>query len=623
MLAILSLRASDIAKLVADRLYREALFLYSHLHSASFRPHYFTFPSLLKACAKLQAASQGKMLHAHLIKTGFHLHVYTATALTDMYMKLRLLDDAMKIFDEMPDRNLASINASISGFAQNGRWRYALWAFQQAGTGTFRPNSVSIAGVLPACEMVEHGVQIHCWAIKLGVEEDVYVATSIVTMYSNCGFLISAMKLFERIPRKNVVSYNALISGLLHNGVPRVVLDVFKDMRRSSSEEPTSVTLISVLSACSNLLYIRFGQQVHGIIVKINMGFDAMVGTALVDMYSKCGSWQWAYQVFKELNGCRNLITWNCMIAGMMLNSQSENAASLFEQLESEGLKPDSATWNSMISGFSQLGKGAEAFAFFKMMQSTGIVPSLKCITSLLPACSDMSNMRFGKMIHGHAIRTNISNDEFMTTSLIDMYMKRGHSVWAHRIFNQFEVRSNDPAVWNSMISGYGRNGEYESAFEIFYQMQQEGIVPNSATFSCILSVCSQSGNAEKGGEMFRMMIRDYRFCPTLAHFGCMVDLLSRSGQLHEARELIEEIPEPSSSAFAALLSGCQCHLDSELAEEMTTKLLVLEPENPTPFVILANIYARQGRWGDAEKVRRMMNDIGLKKILGWSIGVT
>ncbi|KAL0003972.1 hypothetical protein SO802_011533 [Lithocarpus litseifolius] len=537
-----------------------------------------------------------------------------------MYMKLHLLHDALKVFDEMPERNPTSFNAVISWFLQNGYSREAFSVFKQVGFGTFRPNSETISCLLLACESVRHGMEMHCLAIKLGVETEVYFATSIVTMYSNYEELVSATKVFEGTRNKSVVNYNAFISGLLQNGVPRLVLDVFKDMRECSVEVPNSVTFVLVLSACASLLYLRFGRQVHGFIMKTVTEFDATLAIALVDMYSKCCCWHLAFDAFKELAGIRNLITWNSMICGMMLNAQSENAVELFEQLECEGLVPDSATWNSMISGFSQLGKGIEAIKYFKRMLSAGIVPSLKSITSLLPACSDLSALQRGKEIHGHAIRTDISSDEFIATALIDMYMNCGYHDLARRNFDQFDRKPDDPAFWNAMISGFGRNGENDSAFEIFDRMQEEKVQPNAATFISVLSVCGHTGQVDKGWQVFRMMSKDYGLKPKPGHIGCMVDLLGRSGRLGEARELIQELSQPSASVFASLLGACKCHLDSEVGEEMAMKLVELEPENPTPLVILSNIYAEFGRWGDVERIRGIMNNKGLRKFPGSSL---
>ncbi|KAK2983145.1 hypothetical protein RJ640_007821 [Escallonia rubra] len=615
----------EIAKLVADGLYKQALLLYTQLrNSTSFQPTKFTFPPLLKACAKLKSLDHAQMLHTHVIKTGFQSNTHTATSLTDTYMKLHLLGHALQVFNEIPEPNTTSLNVAITGFAQNGCYKEALRVFRLVGLRGFRPDSVSMASVLSACEDVTLGIQLHCWAVKMGVEGDIYAATSLVTMYSNCAGLVSAAEVFEGIRDKNVVCYNAFITGLLRNGVPQLVLDVFKGIRGSLGVEPNSVTLISVLSACSDLKYIQFGRQVHGYIVKFEMDINTMVGTAIVDMYSKCGSWKWAYDVFGELGGRRNLITWNTMIAGMMLNGQSENAIELFAQLESEGFEPDSATWNSMISGFSQLGKEVEAFMFFRKMLSADIIPSLKSVTSLLPACSAIAALRCGQEIHGHVIRTDISDDQFIATAIIDMYMKCGQPFLARRVFNQFRMKPGDPAIWNAMISGYGRNGENESAFRIFDQMREEKVELNSATFNCILAVCSHTGQVEKGREIYRLMKVDYGLNPTSESYGCMVDLLGRSGNLDEARELLEQVPEPSASVLTSLLGACECYSSSKLGEEMAEKLSKLEPENPIPFVILSNIYARQERWKDAQRAREMINHRRLEKIPGFSmIGVT
>ncbi|XP_050375192.1 pentatricopeptide repeat-containing protein At2g02750 [Argentina anserina] len=610
----------EIGRLVTNGLYTEALCFYTQRHSASLPPRKFTFPPLLKACAKLRSPTQTQMVHTHLLKTGFFADVYSATALIDSYMKLNLIDHALQVFDEMPHPNLASVNALISGFLRNGRCNEALGVFRRVGVGGLGLNSVSIASVFSACENVMQGMGMHCVAVKIGVESDVYVSTSAVSMYSRCGEVVYAAKVFEDMPVKNSVSYNAFVTGLLRNGVPRLVLDVFKRMRACRGENPNAVTFSSALAACASVLYLRFGRQVHGLIVKLEKGVDVMTGTALLDMYSKCGCWQLAYRVFEELNGTRSLFTWNAMIAGMMTNAQWGFALELFEKVESEGFKPDSVTWNSMISGFSQLGKGDEAFNYFKRMQSTGVAPCLKSVTSVVQVCADSSALQCGREVHGYAIRADISGDLFFSTALIDMYMKCGQPSCARRIFDSFHVKPDDPAFWNAMISGYGKNGENESAFLIFDQMLNEGVQPNTTTFISLLSMCSHSGLVDKGWQIFRMMDRDYGIKPDPKHYGCMIDLLGRSGRFDEARELTEELSEPSGSVFASLLGACECHLNLDLGKEMATKLSELEPENPTPFLILSKIYAGLGRWRDAENIRKMIDNQKSRKIPGLSL---
>jgi len=135
-----------------------------------------------------------------------------------------------------------------------------------------------------------------------------------------------------------------------------------------------------------------------------------------------------------------------------------------------------------------------------------------------------------------------------------------------------------------------------------------------------VLSVCGHTGQVDKGWQFFRMMNRDYGLKPKPEHIGCMVDLLGRSGRLDGARELIQDLPQPSASVFASLLGACRHHLDYEVGEEMAMKLSELEPENPTPFVILSNIYAAFGKWKDVERIRGIMNDKGLRKLPGFSL---
>ncbi|XP_024989091.1 pentatricopeptide repeat-containing protein At2g02750 [Cynara cardunculus var. scolymus] len=608
-----------LSKLVGTGFYTEALSLFSKLHFQSHPLNEFTFPFLLKACSKLKVIPHGQMLHAHLTKTGFNSDIYTATSLTDMYMKFVLLASALKVFDEISQPNTTLINVLVSGFSQNGCYEKSLDVFRRVSEYGLRPDSATIASLLSGCNnAVKDGFQVHCWAIKIGVETDIYVATSLVTMYSNCKDPVTASIVFERICDKNVACYNAFVTGLLQNRIHQPIFEVFKEMLRWSNQNPNSGSFVTILSACSDLKNLKFGRQIHGFLIKLDLLLDVLVGTALLDMYSKCGYWHWAYDIFHELCGFRSLITWNSMISGMMMNGESENAIGLFMMLESDGLKPDSATWNSMISGFTHLGKANEAFLFFRKMQSFGETPGKKSITSLLSACASLSTLVAGKEIHGHSIRTGINYDEFLATALVNMYMKCGRSSWALSVFNQFEIKPKKPVIWNAMISGYGQNGESEAAFEMFEWMKRENVEPNSSTFNCLLSVCSHGGKVEKGLGFFSSM-KGYGLVPNSLHYSCMIDILGRSGRINEARELLSKMPEVSGSVLGSLLGASRFHSDLKLGEEMAGLLAEMDPESSTPFVMLSNIYAGEGRWKDVKELRDEMDRKRLEKIGGFS----
>ena len=221
---------------------------------------------------------------------------------------------------------MASVNAVVSGLAYNGHVGEAFRTLGSGRCGDFRPNSVTVAGLLSACESVGCADALHCWAVKLGVQTDVFVATAVLSVYSRSKDAALVRKVFEEMPERNLVSYNTYVSALLQRGLLREALDVFKEMMESFGERPNRVTLVSVVSACASVSCVLLGRQVHGLAIKLELELDVMVGTALVDMYSKCGCWRPAYEVFEELRGVRNLVTWNAIIWGLMLNAQSERA---------------------------------------------------------------------------------------------------------------------------------------------------------------------------------------------------------------------------------------------------------------------------------------------------------
>ncbi|KAJ0977905.1 hypothetical protein J5N97_013379 [Dioscorea zingiberensis] len=417
---------------------------------------------------------------------------------------------------------------------------------------------------------------------------------------------------------KNLASCNAMISGFLKNGLVLMALDVFRNMAVSSKEPPNSSTLVSVLSACSDLSALKMGKQVHCYLIKCEVNTGVMIHISLIEVYSKCGYMEFTHRIFKAMEG-RNLVTWNTMISGLLLNGQLDSVVKLFSQLRSEGFRPDMVTWNLMISGFSHSGKESEALNFFKRMQLERVRHmSTNILTSLLQACSNLPFLRHGKEIHCYIIRTRAnSEDEFLLTALIHMYMSCGCSILARRIFNRIGRQSGQPGMWNAMISGYGRNGENNQALELFRMMQEQRA--DLLHYISTLFYCSHTGHVDKGCEIFKMMKETHGVKLTPEAFGCMVDLLGRAGRLVEAWELIESMHEQWSSPFYSLLGACRSYSNAELAEKVAKKLSKLEPRNPTPLVTLANVYAAKGRWNEVEKLRKMVSDLVMDKIPGFS----
>eukprot|EP01018_Ginkgo_biloba_P006881 Gb_03548 [translate_table: standard] len=534
---------------------------------------------LLQACIDMKALEEGKQVHAHMCLTGFDRSVYLGTKLVHLYTICGSLVDARLAFDKASERNLFLCNAMIRGYTRNGfHEEEALLLYHQMKYSGIQPDNFTFSCVLKACaglSDLQQGKEIHTLIIKSGYESDFVVASALVGMYTRCGGSEDACEVFDKMPERDVVSWTAMISGFSHSGFWKEALGYFCQMQ-SEGVKPNSVTMASVLPACGNLAALQQGKEIHGYIIR--HGFDSyvFVGSALVDMYSKCSSTEIACGVFDRMPE-RNVVSWSTMIVGYAKNGCANEALKIFRQMEQDHVKPNVVT-----------------------------------IMNVLPACGDLAALQEGKEIHAYAIRSGFESNVYVCCALIDMYAKCGNIEVAHHVFDK--MAEKDVASWNAMIAGYAINRHCGEALALFHQMQQAEFKPNRVTFVAVLFACSQAGLVAEGWQNFDCMSKNYHLTPSIEHYACMVDVLGRAGRLNEAQNVIQSMPlEPDAGVWRALLGACRIHCNIDIAEHAAERLLELEPENPGNPILLSNIYAAAGRWDDVTKVRTMMKDKGLK----------
>eukprot|EP01018_Ginkgo_biloba_P019043 Gb_02373 [translate_table: standard] len=563
----------------------EALALFNQMQLVDLKPDSLTMVSVLPACAHLTTLQQGKSIHGYIIKSGFESDVVLQTALIDMYAKCRSIEIARQVFVKMPKRNVVSWNAMIDGYVQEGHANEGLMLFNQMLLTDMKPDSATIVSVLPACAhltTLQEVKWIHGYIIRIGFESDVVIQTSLIDMYAKCNSIEIAHRLFDKMPQRNVVSWNAMIGGFFQNGHPNEALTLFNQMILTNIK-PDSTTMVSILQVCADLGALQQGKCIHDYIIKNGFESDVFVGNSLIAMYANCGSVDNAYQLFHKMS------------------------------------KRDVVSWTMMIAGYSQSGYANEALKLFNQMQVTGIKPDSITIVKVLPTCVQLATLQQGECIHGYAIRSGFESDIFVGTALIDMYAKCGSLKTARHVFDKMSKRNI--ASWNAMISGYGIHGNCDDALALYLQMQESNIKPNDITFVCVLSACSHAGLVDEGRKYFACMSQDYYITPRMEHYACIVDLLGRAGCLDEAQDFIQNMPlEPGSSVWGALLGACRIHCNIELGELVAERIFDLEPDNAGYYVLLSNIYAAAGRWDGVAKVRTMMKDRGLKKTPGCSL---
>eukprot|EP01018_Ginkgo_biloba_P034749 Gb_24823 [translate_table: standard] len=470
-------------------------------------------------------------------------------------------------------------NSYVRTIAKNGRLKEALHILHVMVPCA---DSFTYACLLQSCvnkRSLPAGKLVHTHIIQTGLEsQDIFLGNTLVNMYAKHGILEDASRVLDQMPERNVVSWTVMIAAYARHGGAEEAMTLFYRMQRTGVQ-PDRFTFASVLPACSNLAALK---DVHEEITRRGFVADVFVESALVDMYAKCGSIQ--------------------------------NARNLFDKMRQR----DVVSWNAMIAGYAQNGPVDEALTLFYQMQQTGIQPDQYTFANVIPACANLAALEQGKVIHEVTIRSGLQSNVFVGSALVDMYAKCGSIEKARNVFDKMHQRN--VVTWNTMIVGYAMHGYGNEAIQLFEEMQRSGAIPDHVTFVGVLSACCHAGLLDKGWQYFDCMSQYYQIAPALKHYGCMVDLLGRAGRLDEAREFINKMPiKPDAAVWGCLLAACRNHTNVELGERVAECLFELDAENNAPYVLLSNIYATAGRWGDIEKVRQMMKHRKIKKKLGCS----
>ncbi|CAL9148163.1 unnamed protein product [Musa hybrid cultivar] len=443
-----------------------------------------------------------------------------------------------------------------------------------------------------------------------------------------------------------------LINHSSRQGLHRRTLHLFHQMR-GQGFAPHRCILPSVIRACARLADPDAGRASHAVALRSSLDCDAFVRSALIDMYCKCRRVPDARHVFdatldkdlvvwnsvvsgyahqgaaeaamvlsikmRSLGVKPDLVTWNALIFGFAHKGDDDTAMDLLRSMQSDGVDPDTFSWTSIVSGLVVNFNYGKAFEIFRhMVKTAGITPSSVTISSLLPACANLVDLRRGKEIHGYALVAGVARDLYVGSALIDMYAKCGLVAEASKIFHGMKERNT--VSWNSMIFGYANQGHCHEAIQLFDQMEGERAKPDHLTFTAVLSACSHGGMVELGKSLFRLMEEAHGIEPRLEHYACMVDMLGRAGELVGACRLIAEMPmEPDAFVWGALLATSRKHGNVELAELAASHLFELEPESAGSCVLLSSALADAGRTVDAAKVKKLIKRRKMRTLMGCS----
>lgn len=645
----------------------------------------FIFPSVLRACSGCGDLGVGRKVHGRIVKCGFDSDAVVETSLLGLYGELGCLDDAWKVFVEMPVRDAVSWSSIILCCVENGEASEALEMFRLMVSQGVVPDSVTMLSVAEACGKLAFwrvARSVHGYVVRREFTKDESLDNSLITMYSKCGDVQSAERIFRYFTHWHTASWTAMISCCNQVGSFSEALDIFVEMQESKVE-PNSITFMCVLLSCVRLGLLKEGKSVHCFVIRnaVDPDFD-FLGSALLELYAEIGGLRYCQKVLNMI-GVRNVVTWNTIISVYGQKGLLREALSLFVEMHTQGLMPDSfgvssalsacgkmgllelgheihghiikrgysdefvlnslidmyskcgildsayiifekmkhpgiITWNSMISGFSRSGNSVMAISLFDQIYLNRLEIDEVTILSVIQACSELGYLEKGKWVHHKLITYGVRKDLYIYTALTDMYAKCGDLRSAQGVFDMMVERS--VVSWSVMIAGYGMHGEINAAISLFSQMLDTGMEPNEVTFMNVLSACSHAGAVEEGRLYFRSM-RDFSVEPNAEHFACIVDLLSRAGDLNGAYDIIKSIPfSVDASIWGALLNGCRIHQRMDMIKSIEKDLLDIKTDDTGYYTLFSNIYAEGGNWEEFGNVRLMMKGIGLRKVPGYSV---
>ncbi|KAG5538670.1 hypothetical protein RHGRI_019287 [Rhododendron griersonianum] len=584
------------------------------------------------------AMGNGLQTHARITRIGLSNDTNLRNHLVNLYSKCGAFGYARKLIDECSEPDLVSWSALVSGYARNGFGEEALLAFREMYLLGLRCNEFTLPSVLKACSITKGlmpGKQVHGLVMVTGFESDVFVANTLVVMYAKCGALEDSRRLFDLMPERNIVSWNALFSCYVQNDIFEEALGLFREMILRGIR-PDEYSLSCILNACTGMGDINQGKRIHGDLIKRGYDSDPFSANALVDMYAKGGDLQDSMAVFEGI-GKPDIVSWNAIIAGCVLHEYHDWALKLFRRMKYSGTCPNMFTlssalkacaglgleklgrqlhsvllnmniksdpfvsvglidmycksglleeakavyWlmpqkdlvalNAMISGLSQNGEEIEALYLCSDMYKEGIGLNETTMCAILNSTASLRAVNICKQVHALSVKSGLQSDVYVSNSLIDSYGKCENVEDACKVFE--ECPFGDLASFTSMIASYAQCGQGEEALKLYIKMQDMELKPDPFVCSSLLNACANLSAYEQGKQI-HVHILKFGFMSDGFAGNSLVNMYAKCGSVDDASRAFSEIPDRGIVSWSAMIGGLAQHGHGKEALNLFTEML-------------------------------------------------
>ncbi|KAG9451625.1 hypothetical protein H6P81_011590 [Aristolochia fimbriata] len=471
--------------------------------------------SVLQGCSN---CNQVRSIHAFVLKVLDRPVTFLINNFISAYVRFRELKKARQLFDEMGDRDIVSWTAMLNGYSKLGLDEEVLKLFMDLAANGFQPNRFTLACLLNLCARrsdLALGKQIHTHVVKSSLKS-LILDSSLVYFYSSCGLISGAFEVFNRMTERDVICWTTMITACAQRGFGYEALSMFSQMQLDGFH-PNEFTFCSALKACGEEEALKFGKQLHGVLVKKMLRLDVFVMSSLLGMYVKCGEVLDARTVFDGMS------------------------------------KRNTVTWTSMIAGYAQNGYGEEAIGLFRRMNRRRIFASYLTVVSILSACGLVRSLNLGKEIHAKILKNNMEKNVYIGTTLIWFYCRCGSYSYAIKILEAMPVK--DVVSWTAIISGHARLGNGMEALEFLNNMLWEGVEPNPFTYSSALKACTRI-EAVKEGKLIHASANKALALSNVYVGSALIDLYAKCGLVEDAFHVFDNMPERNIVVWKTMIIG-------------------------------------------------------------------
>ncbi|GAA0147131.1 hypothetical protein LIER_06909 [Lithospermum erythrorhizon] len=436
-------------------------------------PNAYSLSSVIKACAEINELKIGQCFHGVVLKCGFDENLVISCSLVEMYGRNLRPQDSRRVFDEMPQPDSICWTAMISAYTRTDLYGEALELFykmlRKYGECLEDFTFGSVLTALANLGRVKQGKEMHSKVVTSGLSGNIFVESSLVDMYAKFGLVDESRHVFDRMRERNTVSWCALLSGYCQKGWFDKVIELFRDM-----DEFELYSFGSVLRACAGLAALKPGKEMHCQYVKRSGWRDVIVESALIDLYAKCGSVDYAYGIFTKMR-IKNLITWNSMISGFAQNGRGGEALQVFVQMIKDDIKPDYITFIAVLFSCSHSGLVDEGRKYFALMADEfKIKPGIEhysCMVDLLGRACEIEEAE-------NLIRTSkFHDDPSLWITLLGACTTNTKPAVAERIAKKtMELKPDYHLSYVLLSNVYRANGRWNDAVGIWKLMRDRGV---------------------------------------------------------------------------------------------------------------------------------------------------